>query len=149
MTNDRLIDILSPLPDNRWASRPPADEESVAALERQYDLHLPSDYRGLLLRSNGGSIGGKDAAINLEPVEMLMSHNLDPRFVADLPGMFVIGDDGGGAVYYYDPDGRHGKGDWALFLIPLGELGSGRQRFAGRSLTSAAERALAGESFFE
>lgn len=149
MTDDHLAKLLATLPESRWDPRPPANEAAILSLEHEYDLRLPGDYRSLLLRSNGGAIGGERTAINLESVEVLMWHARDMRFVEHLPGMFVIGDDGGGAVYYYDPEDRHGRGDWALFVIPLAELGSDRNRFAGRNLTEAAERAVAGDTFFE
>ena len=146
---ERLIELFASLPQNVWEPRPPGDETALAALERAYELELPSDYRSLLLHSDGGSLMGAHAAMNLEPIEVLMWHNRDERFVKYLSGMFVIGDDGGGSVYYYDPGNRHGKGNWALFLIPLGELASDWQRFTGRRLTETVERILEGDSFFD
>ena len=144
-----LDTLLADLPEKYLFQRPGASESAIAALEREYALQLPADYRHLLLRSDGGSIGGRVTAINYESIDVLMWHNRDSRFVKDLARMFVIGDDGGGAVYFYDPTGHLGRGAWSLLIIPLAELGSDRYRFAGQTLTIAVRRVIEGESFFD
>lgn len=131
----QLINKLKALSMPTWFSRSAGSLAAIEELEQEYNIRLPEDYRLLLLYSNGGSLGGEAGSFNYESIEDLMWHNLDERFEEHLPGMFVIGDNGGGSVYFYDPENKLGHGSYALFLVPLGALRFDYAVFAGQSLT--------------
>jgi hypothetical protein len=117
-----ILELLGGLPESQWVTRPSAPPESLAALESKYHLQLPADYRELMLVTNGCGLYGHRTKLNLEQAEELLWYNEDPDFAAQLPGMFVIGDDGGGALFYYDPANRLGKGAYAIFQVDFGAM---------------------------
>ena len=64
-----------------------------------------------------------------------------------MPGILVIGNEGGAFAYYYDPTNQLGRGEFALFLVGYGTLTFEQSVFVASSLTEAVEAALAGEDF--
>lgn len=144
-----LIERLRSLSPSEWMPNTPATSESVAALEEKYHIQLPADYRELLLSSSGGGLYGDQTKLNLETVADLFWHNEDPRFTAELPGMFVIGDDNGDAIYYYDPADLLGKGAYALFQVDLNCIGFSYSKYAASSLTDLVNAILSGEEIWE
>jgi hypothetical protein len=129
-------------------TNPPATAESLAALENKYHLQLPADYRELMLITNGCGLYGHRTKLNLEQADELLWHNEDPRFTADLPGMFVIGDDNGDALFYYDPTNRLDKGAYAIFQVDFGMIGFPHSKHAAGSLTQLIEAILANEAIW-
>jgi hypothetical protein len=85
------------------------------------------------------------AAISLFWVDELPDRRLGLQW---LPGMIVIGDDGGGGLYFYDPSDRLGRGRWALYWVHMSEMSLERPRFAGSDLTDLLHRIANGVSFF-
>jgi hypothetical protein len=63
--------------------------------------------------------------------------------------MFVIGDDNGDAIYYYDSTNRLCKGAYALFQVDLGCIGFPYSKYAARTLTELVEAILSGEEIWE
>src|SRR4051812_29601482 len=112
---DTLVETLGSLPPSKWSARGPGDSKALAHLESEFRVRLPEDLRQLLLYSDGGSLEGPKIELNLESIAGMFGQNSDERFQQGLPGMFVIGDDGVGGVYFYDPEGRLGHGKNALF----------------------------------
>jgi hypothetical protein len=149
MTADTLIERLRNLPPSQWSPGVSGNRAALDALEREYNLRLPEDYRRLMETWDGGALRGPRTVVNLESAETLMGHNHDEIFEQNIPAMFVIGDDGGGSIYFYDPANQFGRGAYALFLVPLGSLLPEDTIFAGRNLAETIDRVLAGESFFE
>lgn len=144
-----LLERLRGLPESNWMTNPPAAAESLAELENKYHLVLPADYRELMLVTSGCGLYGHRTQLNLEPANELLWHNQDPRFTSELPGMFVIGDDNGDALFYYDPANRLGKGDFAVFQVDFGTIGFPYSKYAAASLTGLLEAILANEAIWE
>lgn len=144
-----LLERLRALPQAQWMTSPPASAESLAALESRYQLDLPADYRTLMLETNGCGLYGHRTQLNLESADELLWHNEDPAFVAALPGMFVIGDDNGDALFYYDPTGRLGKGRYAIFQVDFGAIGFPYSKYAAASLTDLIEAILADKAIWD
>lgn len=144
-----ILERLRALPKSQWKTSPPADPESLEALESKYDLQLPADYRELMLETNGCGLYGHATQLNLEPPDELLWHSEDPRFTEHLPGMFVIGDDNGDALFYYDPANRLGKGAYAIFQVDFGTIGFPYSKHAANSLTDLFEAILDDKAIWE
>jgi hypothetical protein len=144
-----ILERLRGLPESQWMTSPPATPESLLAIERKYKLRLPGDYRELMQVTNGFGLYGHRTQLNLEPADELFWHNEDPRFTAKLPGMFVIGDDNGDALFYYDPTNRLGKGIYAIFQVDFGMIGFPHSKHAAASLSELIEAILANEEIWE
>ena len=142
-----LVETLRSLPPFVWSAQPPADPNELAKVEEQFGVRLPEDYRELLLYSDGGTVEGPKIEMNFESIEGLYGQNDDERFSEGLPGMFVIGDDGFGGIFFYDPEGRLGHGAYALFDVKLGVLGFDDAVFAAATLTEAVTLVLGGADF--
>ncbi|MGH7861476.1 MAG: SMI1/KNR4 family protein [Candidatus Dormibacteraceae bacterium] len=148
MANDNsLIERLRARTPDEWWSRAPASPDEVEDLERELGVRLPEDYRQLLLASNGGSINGPRASINLESAQGVLDMNLDGGYQDELPEMIVIGDDGGGDLYFYDPTNKLGRGAYAIYLVGMADLDPAAAAFVAPSLSEAIDRVYAGESF--
>jgi hypothetical protein len=119
----------------------------IEGVETSLQVKLPEDYKQLLLLSNGGSIKGPKTAFNYEPAEYLVAHNEDEIFTSGIPGTLVIGDDGGGCIYYYDMHDQTGKGKWSLHYVSMAVLEFEKSVFVGKDLTEMINRILAGEHF--
>jgi hypothetical protein len=144
-----ILERLRALPESEWMTNPPATVESLVALDKKYHLQLPTDYREIMQLTNGCGLYGHPTQLNLEPADELLWHNEDPRFAAKLPGMFVIGDDNGDALFYYDPTNRLGKGAYAIFLVDFGMIGFPYSKHAAANLTGLIEAVLANEQIWE
>lgn len=135
-------------PAGIWEGRPETDASVVSQAEVELGVRVPEDYRTLLLESDGGALAGPNETMNLEWVEDLVDRNNEQRFEEGLPEMLVIGDNGGGAVYFYDPGNRLGHGAWCVYWVNLGDLDLANARLAGRSLTETLHRIAGGISYF-
>jgi hypothetical protein len=142
-----LIKKLIKLPTQTFLRNEGADEQSIIEIEKAIDHKLPEDFRELLIHSDGGSIQGKHTTFNYEPSEYLIGHNLSEFFNQNIPDMFVIGDDGGGCIYFYDPLNILKNGSWSLYYASMGALTLNESIFLSKNLTDAINKILAGESF--
>lgn len=122
-------------------------DEMIVEVEKVFGIKFPEDFRQLLLLSNGGSIKGSNSVFNYEPVEYLVGHNLSEFFNTNIPGMIVIGDDGGGCIYFYDPGNKLGKGPWSLYYASMGALFFKESVNVAGSITELIDNILAGEHF--
>jgi hypothetical protein len=127
----------------------PADAKQLARLEKEFGVRFPDDFRDVMLWSNGFGNGFRRTQINVFTIRELGLLNTQDDVVTYLPDMFVIGNDGGGALYFYDPKNALGKGAYAIFLVPQGEIGFDDAMFAGASLTDVVRAVLNNESFFD
>jgi hypothetical protein len=139
---------MTPFPAD-WQSRPAADAAEIAHVEARLGLQLPAEYRALLLVSNGGSLVGPSDTVTLESVGELPVIARQEEYHRLIPGMLVIGDNGSGAVYFFDPHNALRRGAWALYWVQLGLLSLGTARFAGASLAELFSRIASGVLFFE
>jgi hypothetical protein len=112
-----LKEKLEQLSDAQFERNEPGDASLVDGVEASFQLKFPDDYKELLLISDGGSIHGPKTVFNYEPAEYLSGHNMSEFFTTNIPAMVVIGDDGGGSIYYYDPHDRLGKGPWSRLFV--------------------------------
>src|SRR4051812_8534080 len=96
-----LIERLTKLPRAEWSGHAPADPAALARVEQTFRVQFPEDYRALLLASDGGAIDMHKSNLNLFPVRELPAINYDEWYRQSLPGAFLIGDDGGGSLYFY------------------------------------------------
>lgn len=122
----------------------------VESFETDLGRELPEDCRAWLTEFGGGTLNpGGVTPLCLLHVEELWDALEYEEYLEHLPGMLVIGDSGGGDLYFYDPDGRMGAGEWSLWIVQMGVLDLARARFAGRSLSHAVERLLDGVDFMQ
>jgi hypothetical protein len=126
----------------------PGDAGALDAVEAEFGWTFPEDYRGVMRARDGFALAGGGTPLNLFGADELSVQNADEEFAEGLPGMFMVGTDGGGAAYFYDPGGRLGRGEWALFLAPFADLYPAAARFAGASLSAAVDAALRGEDLY-
>ena len=61
--------------------------------------------------------------------------------------MLVIGDDGGGCLYYYDPDNKLGTGPFAMYFVSMGSLFFKDSVHVAASLTEMIEKIWSGAKF--
>ena len=141
-----LIDRLKSQPHVKVWTTKGATSELLALVERDYRIQFPDDYRELMLSVGNLGVTGAKSQIQLG-LKDTYTHLGDAVFEKRIPGMVVIGDDGGGRIYYYDPEDRLGKGRFAVFLVPLSSLTLEDTFFVGKSVTEVIERVSAGEDF--
>jgi len=144
-----ILKRLGQLSSSEWMPSPPATAEELEAIEQKYGIVLPADYRELMLATSGCGLYAYRTKLNLESADDVLWHNEDPRFKEHLPGMFVIGDDNGDAVFYYDPKNRLGRGAYALFEVDLGTIGFPHSKYAAANLIQLFDRIIAGESIWD
>jgi hypothetical protein len=144
---ETITEKLDKLPPSIFERNEGCTEEMIVEVEGEFGLKFPEDYRQLLLLSNSGSIKGSHSVFNYEPVEYLVGHNLSEFFNANIPGVIVIGDDGGGSIYFYDPRNKLNKGPWSLFYVSMGALFFKESVHVAGSLTELIDKILAGENF--
>lgn len=143
-----LVDRLQALPPEQLSRRAPVTPEVVARVEQTFDLRFPSDFLDVLAWSNGFGMSYHKTNFSVRRLETLESDNLDDQYEENIPGMFVLGTDGGGAIYFFDPRGALGHGEFAVFLVPQSELGFKDAMLVGSTFTEALHAALDGEDFF-
>ena len=81
----------------------PASEDSIRELEEEIGVHLPVSYVDLLKFSNGVERSvGEDAYIVFWPVEDVAQNNKDYKTEEFIPGLLLIGSDGGGEAIGID-----------------------------------------------
>ncbi len=142
-----IIQLLEIHGEDEWFSGGKGSPRTVEKLEHKLNVNLPEDYRQLLAFSNGGSIIGSHSAIHLEDVEGVILQSTDPWYMQNLPGMVIIGDDGGGKVYFLDPLNRLEHGRDCVYLVPMSSIGVEGAVKVGDNLLDAVRRLYGGENF--
>lgn len=144
-----IATLIKKLPAGAWHShgvRPaPRKLDKVA---QKYNVELPADFRALYRQYNGGSVTVR-SSLHLESVDGIAGLNEDEQFQENLAGMFLIGDDGGGWVYFYDPADRLGMGAYGLFMVSMSVLDHEDAIFVGESLLETFEAVARGEDLHE
>jgi hypothetical protein len=146
--NEELIPWLHSNSAFRFNSSPESDT-AIAALESEFRILLPDGHREVLRTSGGGSLEGALDALDLYGIDRLREMNRDHEIRWSLPGMFVFGENWGGALYYYDVLGRLERGSMAIFWVEMGSVGFPFSRFVGNSVREVCEKISCGASFFE
>jgi hypothetical protein len=143
-----LIETLSKLEKRIFSKRDPGDPHTLERVEKNHDLHFPDDFREVMLWTDGLDISYRRSPINVPKLDHLDTDNMEEEFEEGLPGMFIIGTDNGGSLYFFDPKGTLGRGTFAVYLVPQAEIGFDRAIFCGASFTETVEAVLRNESFF-
>lgn len=140
-----LAALLTSLTEEQRLADDPATATEIAVLRERWPA-LPGDYIELLV-AGGGELSGSEAMITLFGSELLRRFN-DPadQGVPMLADMMVIGVDAGAYWYFYDPSGKLGRDEWAVFVARKATSQLSTARFAGASITHVLTRLLAGES---
>lgn len=129
----------------RWTPRAPVPARQIESIEATLGVTLPADLRAVLEASGGGTLLHPGITpLGIGPASDLLSLNEDPFYTDNLPGMIVFGGDGGGGVYFYDPENRLGRGEWAIFIVRMGDLALDAARPVAADLTEAVEAVASG-----
>jgi len=123
--------------------------EELDELERELGVPCPDDYRAVLLELGSCAIAGPRMRLNVDLTEDAILSLTDDVLNERMPGIVLIGNDGGDYGYYYDPAGRLGHGAFALYFVEMGTLTFEDSHFVAPTLTEAIERVLGGENFRE
>ncbi len=148
-TRGSLIEKLRALPHGQVWLGPPADPQRLSELEGEYGVTFPADYRELKLAADGVSLGNGGSRLELEIIDETYDHLGDEVLEKNLPGMILIGSDGGGKAYFYDPKNRLGKGAFAVFMASFSAPFFEESIYLGGSLTEVIDRVLGGEDFWK
>jgi hypothetical protein len=84
------------------AARGGASEQELAEAERELDVELPTDYRAVMLRCDGGEADFGSTWISLWQVRDLAERNEGLKVAEFAPGFIYFGSDGGGEGYAWD-----------------------------------------------
>jgi hypothetical protein len=145
--DNALFDYLQQLPSEQFHRGRPGSPEALAEAESEFQFTFPADYRALMESSDGASIAGNGSHLHLDTLDVATNENPDEIMEKDLPGMFGIGSDGGGSLYYYDPHNKLEHGPWAVFLVPMSDFSPEESIFVGKTLTEVIKQVVAGEDF--
>jgi hypothetical protein len=141
-----IIELIEKLTSRNWTESIAYNgdfEQVIKKISSQFHFNFPLDYLEMLKQFNGGEVFGFKSKIHLFPLEELEGMNYDERFDEDLPGMFVIGDDGGGGIYFYDKSDYFKKGINTVWLVRLSMLGFDDSFKVGENLTDVYQKIIA------
>lgn len=77
-----------------WRPAGPAAPDAVVAIEREFDVSLPEDFREFLVQAGGGEATAPDSFTALWSARMCVSLNRRLRIPWNFPGLLGIGNDG-------------------------------------------------------
>jgi hypothetical protein len=80
----------------------PASPSSIEALKAALPFALPADYAQFLLQANGGEGHVGESFLRLWSVEELLERQLPAEIAEYVPGLFLVGSNGGGEAYALD-----------------------------------------------
>ena len=144
-----IVQMLEELEGGTFTPMPP-QPGALKELETKLGRRMPDDIRQVFTRWGGGTVTVPGVTpLGFGPLGELVNSLDDPEYNRYLPGMIVIGDTGGGYIYFYDPENRLGRGSWYLYLVSMGDLGLGNAKPVAASATEALKRLLEGEDFME
>ncbi len=144
-----IIALLSGLSQSRLRREPGAPEAELQEVESVNGIALPDDLRDALRFSNGFGIRSKGTSMSIAGAEELTFHSKEPHIEEQLPGMFVLGSDGEGSLFFADPHNELGRGPFAVYLVPMSDMGIDASRFLGASFTEAVELIVREEDLYE
>lgn len=148
MTHPLSKRLLS-LSEDTFHHGPPRPLEEMEELEREVGARFPDDYRAVLLEVGPCAIAGPKIRFNVDLISTVVLSLDDDFLIERMPGIVMIGNDGGDYGYYYDPKGRLGRGAFALYFVEMGTLTFDQSHFVASTLTDAIDQVLAGENFRE
>ena len=116
----------------------------LAALERAFEVTLPSDYRAFMERFDGGRVQGPRAGFDvwMTSIALAMHRENDFEWKSTAGARLVyFGSDGGSFELFFDVDDRFGRGRFAVLAA---ERASDHVELHGASFTAAMLRVLDG-----
>jgi len=132
----------------RWIKHEPASSEAIARYEEEAKITLPAYYRDFLLWSNGGTLSGPKEEFELDRIEYMSNYLVDEDIQHYLQGMIVFGGSDGGGIYFFDPENRLRRGEWAIYWGQMGNPHPGESKFAGKNAVEVGKRIVEGVDFF-
>lgn len=144
----KIVEIVDAIPVGQKSVGHGCDASVIKEIEENYDIKLPEDYKTLLLTYNSVFIKGDNRVIQIMEAEIALGYNEDELFEA-IPGMFAIGTDGGGALYFYDTKNIFNYGAYSVFLVHMGSLDQSYSRLLATTLTEVIKQILEGQKFFD
>jgi hypothetical protein len=138
---------LVSLSEDIFHNGPPRPVEEMEELEQKVGERFPDDYRAVLLEVGPCAVGGPNISLVIDLIEDVLLSLTNAFQNERMPGIVMIGNDGGDYGYYYDPSGHMGRGKFALYFVEMGTLTFDKSRFVAKDLSEAIEKVLAGKNF--
>ncbi len=145
----KILDLIKGLSSPDWVKVKGCLPQMIEEVENEFSISLPFDYKQLMLYSSGSTLYGSKSSIHMEPMDYIIGHNINEFFMEYIPGMLVFGDDGSQGIYFYDPAGTMGKGNFSIFYAFSNDLDIDSCLYLAPSLTEVFEKILAGDDFAE
>lgn len=142
-----LVDFLQEQGE-RWIKNEPASSEAIASYEEEAKITFPAYYRDFLLWSNGGTLRGPKERFELDDIEYMYNYLDNENLQLDLHGMIVFGGSDDGGIYFFDPENRFRRGEWAIYWGQMGNSRPSESRFAGKNAVEVGKRIVEGVDFF-
>ncbi len=143
-----FVERLAELPSRELSRSPGATSDEIAEIEQRNDLVLPEDLRAALEFSNGFETSYHETDLSLFDAHEMAWASSEPHFRDGLPGMLILGMDGGGSVYYADPQNRLGRGAFAIYLVRMSNLDVPHSIFVAPRFSEAVTAVLDNENLF-
>ena len=142
----RVDELMKRMLAKGWKPGGPASDESVAQVEKEFDVTFPGDYRAFLIAAGGGDTRAPEAYTGLLAVLFLVDPSVYVLAAAILPQAFVLPVTDSYVVarrIAVTPDHLQGRAEAARMTIvrtaaPLGAL------LAGILLSATSSRAAVG-----
>lgn len=99
----------------RFAGNPPLDITSIDMIQKESGTQMPSDYLDFLQYANGGEGWIGNSYIILWRFDHLFQLNDSYNAKEYIPGLLLIGSDGGGEAYAFDQISKH----WKVVRVPF------------------------------
>jgi hypothetical protein len=149
MTTQAFLDRLRALDRSQFMHGPPAPPEKLAELERTIGQPLPDDFRASALAFGPWMVRGPRFTISVELIDDILMTARDEDWTDRMPGMVMIGSDGGDDWYYYDPLDKLAHGPFAVYLVDRGVMRLAESKYIARTLAEATDCVLAGERLYD
>lgn len=99
-SGDTSIGGMPPL--SQFEARPPAQASQIQAVEREFQLSLPEDYKAFLLEQDGGEGFVGEHYLELWSAAELLPLNRSYEIQELAPGLIAFGSTGGGEGFAFD-----------------------------------------------
>lgn len=142
-----IVQLLERAQEKFCGSLLSVGEDDLLRVEQDLGMRLPEDYRQFFTYSDGGEF--EDCRLSLFNLYEFESFNPHAVWSPGLPGMVFLGTDGGGDIFYFDPEDYLGRGRWAVYSVGMGASSFAYSRYEASSFSHLIQRALNGEDLGE
>lgn len=87
-------DILARMMGRGWKPGGPGNEAAIAAIESEFKVAFPPDYRTFLRAAGGGEATAPESYTGLWPLKIIPVFNRHYKIPWNFPGLLGIGNDG-------------------------------------------------------